>query len=174
MKKIVALTLVLLMLAGCGATTVKTGLGAQTTGTAAAATADADGKFQADVTICAATFDANGKILGISFDAIQPKVTFDAEGKVVTASETQKTKKELGDDYGMRSKSAIGKEVNEQMVALEDYCKGKTVADVTGMKTKQRDEKHTRVPDVADLESTCTIDVGSFLDVLKTAYDNAK
>lgn len=34
MKKIIALTLALLMLAGCGATTVKTGLGAITTGPA--------------------------------------------------------------------------------------------------------------------------------------------
>ena len=34
MKKIIALTLALLMLAGCGATTVKTGLGAITTGSA--------------------------------------------------------------------------------------------------------------------------------------------
>ena len=170
MKKIIALTLALLMLAGCGATTVKTGLGAITTGSAS----DADGKFQANVTICAATFDANGKILGVSFDAIQPKVTYDAEGKVVTVSEEQKTKKELGDEYGMRDYSGIKKEVGEQMTALEDYLKGKTAADAVATPTKQRDEEHTRVPDVADLESSCTIDIGSFLDCLQKAYDNAK
>ena len=45
MKKIIALTLALLMLAGCGATTVKTGLGAITTGSASDASDDADGKF---------------------------------------------------------------------------------------------------------------------------------
>ena len=157
MKKIIALTLALLMLAGCGATTVKTGLGAITTGSASAA-----------------TFDANGKILGVSFDAIQPKVTYDAEGKVVTVSEEQKTKKELGDEYGMRDSSGIKKEVGEQMTALEDYLKGKTAADAVATPTKQRDENHTRVPDVADLESSCTIDIGSFLDCLQKAYDNAK
>lgn len=174
MKKIIALTLALLMLAGCGATTVKTGLGAITTGSASDANDDADGKFQANVTICAATFDANGKILGVSFDAIQPAVTYDAEGKVVTVSEEQKTKKELGDEYGMRDYSDIGKEVGEQMVALEDYLKGKTADEAINTPTKQRDEEHTRVPDVADLESSCTIDIGSFLDCLKKAYDNAK
>ena len=154
MKKIIALTLALLMLAGCGATTVKTGLGAITTGSASDATDDADGKFQANVTICAATFDA--------------------EGKVVTVSEEQKTKKELGDEYGMRDSSGIKKEVGEQMTALEDYLKGKTAADAVATPTKQRDENHTRVPDVADLESSCTIDIGSFLDCLQKAYDNAK
>ena len=157
MKKIIALTLALLMLAGCGATTVKTGLGAITTGSASDA-----------------TDDANGKILGVSFDAIQPKVTYDAEGKVVTVSEEQKTKKELGDEYGMRDYSGIKKEVGEQMTALEDYLKGKTAADAVATPTKQRDEEHTRVPDVADLESSCTIDIGSFLDCLQKAYDNAK
>ena len=50
MKKIIALTLALLMLAGCGATTVKTGLGAITTGSASDASDDADGRFQANVT----------------------------------------------------------------------------------------------------------------------------
>ena len=145
-----------------------------TTGSASDANDDADGKFQANVTICAATFDANGKILGVSFDAIQPAVTYDAEGKVVTVSEEQKTKKELGDEYGMRDYSDIGKEVGEQMVALEDYLKGKTADEAINTPTKQRDEEHTRVPNVADLESSCTIDIGSFLDCLKKAYDNAK
>lgn len=174
MKKMIALTLALLMLAGCGATTVKTGLGAITTGTASDATDDADGKFQANVTICAATFDANGKILGVSFDAIQPQVSYDASGKVVSFSEERKTKKELGDEYGMRDFSGIGKEVGEQMVALEDYLKGKTASDAINTPVKQRDESHTRVPDVTDLESSCTIDIGSFLDALKKANDNAK
>ncbi len=74
----------------------------------------------------------------------------------------------------MRDYSGIGKEVGEQMVALEDYLKGKTADEAINTPTKQRDEEHTRVPDVADLESSCTIDIGSFLDCLKKAYDNAK
>ena len=174
MKKIIALTLALLMLAGCGATTVKTGLGAITTGSASDATDDADGKFQANVTICAATFDANGKILGVSFDAIQPKVTYDTEGKVVTVSEEQKTKKELGDEYGMRGQSAIGKEVYEQYAALEAYMVGKAAADIIAMPTYQRDEKHTAVPDVEELKSSCTINVGDQLKAFEKAYNTAK
>ena len=74
----------------------------------------------------------------------------------------------------MRDSSGIKKEVGEQMTALEDYLKGKTAADAVATPTKQRDENHTRVPDVADLESSCTIDIGSFLDCLQKAYDNAK
>ena len=180
MKKLLALTLVLLLVAGCSAPTLKLGMGmvASMTGSnATAATADADavdGKTQADVTVCAVTLDGDNKIVGISFDVVQCKATFTPEGAVSVASDI-KTKKELGDDYGMRGVSAIGKEVNEQIVALEEYAVGKTVADVVGMPTFDRgDGNHTDVPDVEELKSSCTITVGAYLDALDKAAANAK
>ncbi|MDD2956354.1 MAG: hypothetical protein PHD67_08575 [Oscillospiraceae bacterium] len=174
MKKIIALTLVLLVLAGCGASGVKTGLGSVSTASATEATADKNAKVQANVTMCAASFDANGKILSVTFDAVQPKMEITAEGKAPEASGEFDSKKEKKDEYGMRPASAIGKEWFEQAAALEEWMTGKNVNDVLNMKTKAANEEHPCVPDEADLASTCTMDVEDFLAALQEAYELAK
>ena len=85
------------------------------------------------------------------------------------------TKKELGDGYGMKAASGIGKEWFEQAEALEDWCVGKTVEEVVTMPTYDKgDGRHTQVPDDVDLKTGCTIDIGSFLNALQEAADNAK
>ena len=175
MKKLFALTLVLLLVAGCGSTTVKLGTGIVTGMSGSAATADADGKIQATVSVVSAAFDANGKVLAATIDAVQPKGTFDATGalKFDPAGEV-KTKNELGDDYGMRKNSAIGKEVNEQYAALASYMVGKNAKDLISMPTYKRDDSHTAVPDVEELKTTCTIDVGALLKAFEKAYNTAK
>jgi len=174
MKKLLALTLVLLMVAGCSAPTLKLGLGMVSKVTGSAATADADGKTQADVTACAVSLDSAGKIVGVSWDVVQAKAAIAKDGTVTPATDIQ-TKKELGDAYGMRAVSAIGKEVNEQIVALEGYAVGKAAADVIGMPTFDRgDGNHTNVPDVEELKSSCTITVQDYLASLDKAVKNAK
>ncbi|MFR5786064.1 MAG: hypothetical protein ACLUHE_02270 [Christensenellales bacterium] len=40
--------------------------------------------------------------------------------------------------------------------------------------TTKGDGRHTQVPDDVDLKTGCTIDVGSFLNALQKAADNAK
>lgn len=174
MKKLIALTLVLVLVAGCSAPTLKLGLGMISNVTISAA-GEKDGKTQVDTTACAVTLDANGKIVGVSWDVTQGKAAFDTAGAAKSENVNNiQTKKELGDGYGMKAVSAIGKEVNEQIVALETYAKGKAVADVTGMKTMKRDDAHPQVPDVEELKSTCTITVGDFLESLKKAAANAQ
>ena len=176
MKKLLALTLVLILVAGCSAPTVKLGLGMVTSlGSSKAATAEADGQIQADVSVVAAAFDANGKVLNVRIDTVQAKGPFDATGalKFETTKET-KTKVELGDEYGMKGQSAIGKEVYEQYAALEAYMVGKAATDIIAMPTYQRDEKHTAVPDVEELKSSCTINVGDQLKAFEKAYNTAK
>lgn len=175
MKKIIALTLVLVMVAGCGASTVKLGLG-MVSNVKITAAGEKDGSTQVDTTACAVALDANGKIVAVSWDVTQGKAAFGTDGsaKSENASNIQ-TKKELGDAYGMRAVSGIGKEVGEQIVALEDYAKGKTVADITGMKTYDKgDGNHTAVPDVEELKSTCTITIGDYQAALGKAAANAK
>ena len=118
MKKLIALTLVLLMVAGCSAPSLKLGLGMVANMSGGDASADGDGKTQADVTACAVTLDGNGKIVGVSWDVAQCKAAVTAAGKVTVADSIQ-TKKELKEGYNMKPASAIGKEWYEQIAALE-------------------------------------------------------
>lgn len=190
MKKIIAILLVAMMalsLVACGekpaptpdptpaASTYKTGLGMVTSMSGTDAEDEDPAKTQADVTVCEATFDQDGKIVAISFDVVQAKATVDADG-VVTVAEDVKTKRELGDDYNMKkyaNPAAVG-EWYEQAAALEAYCIGKTAAEVAGMPLGENAHNHTDTPAVEELKSTCTISVTAFLDALTKAYANAK
>ncbi|MEG0753635.1 MAG: hypothetical protein RR461_07380 [Angelakisella sp.] len=174
MKKLIALTLVLVLVAGCGAPTLKVGLG-MVSDVSITAAGEKDGKSQVDTTSCAVTVDANGKIVGISWDCTQGKAAFDKTGAAKSeAANDIKSKKELKDGYSMKKASAIGKEWFEQVDALEKYAIGKTVAEVTGMKTYKKDDNHLAVPDVEELKSSCTMDVSAFLASLNKAAANAK
>ena len=176
MKKIVAITLALLVLAGCSSETYKTGLGmVNSIGSSKSATEEAEGTAQADVTAAAVTVDSKNTIVSISFDVVQAKVKFDATGTITTDLATEfKTKKELKDDYSMRGASPIGKEWFEQAAALEEYALGKTVEDFIATPVYARDENHTSVPDVEDLKSSCTMAIGDFLAATEKAATNLK
>jgi predicted dinucleotide-binding enzyme len=129
---------------------------------------------QADVVMCAVAIDEGNKVLNVKFDTAQVKINFDDKGNLVTdTSVKQLTKKELGDQYGMKKASGIGKEWNEQIAALETWMKGKTVDQVKAMKTKQTD-KESGVPDEADLTSSVTISVDVFLRAFDKAAKSAK
>lgn len=172
MKKLIALTLVLLMVAGCSAPSLKLGLGMVANMSGGNASPDGDGKTQADVTACAVTLDSNGKIVGVAWDVMQCKASVTTAGAVTVADSIQ-SKKELKEGYNMKPASAIGKEWYEQIAALEAYAVGKTPADVAGMKVTEVNG-HTNVPDIEDLKSSCTMSCGDFFDTLTKAAGNAK
>ncbi len=153
---------------------VTTGLGVVTSqNKLAAATEDSAGNIGFNIIVCAASFAEDGTVLSVSFDAVQPSAKFDTVGALAEANPTEfKTKRELQDEYGMKGASEIGKEWYEQAAAFEQWVTGKTVAEVTGMKTFEKDENHTKVPDEADLKTTVTIDVGEYVEALQKAYDN--
>ena len=175
MKKIVAITLALLALAGCSSEAYYMGLGmVNSIGSSKSATAEGAGLAQADVSSAAILVDSNDTIVDISFDVVQTKTNFDATGAITTdLATTFETKKELKEGYNMKPASPIGKEWYEQIAALEEYATGKTAADFLATATKAKDEHHTAVPDVEDLASTCTMDIGDFLASAQKAYDNA-
>jgi len=176
MKKLIAVTLIGLLLAGCGATTVKTGLG-HTVSIAKStdATAEKPGLAQVDTVMAAVTFDQSGKILGVKIDNAQTKINFDATGKITTdKTQLQKTKVELGEAYGMKKASKIGKEWYEQIAELEKWMVGKTVDQVKAMKTKKVDDAHPNVPDEADLTSKVTVSVQDYIFAVEEALKNAK
>jgi len=57
-------------------------------------------------------------------------VAFNAEGKLTSdLSAPALTKTELGEAYGMKKASPIGKEYDEQLAGLEQWLIGKTAAE---------------------------------------------
>ena len=174
MKKILLFTLVALLLAGCGATTVKTGLGNKVSiASSTDATADKAGLAQVDTTMAAVTFDSKGKILNLTIDTAQTKVNFSKEGKITTdKAAEQKTKVELGNDYGMKKASKLGKEWFEEIADLQKWMIGKTIDQVKSMKVKEVEGK--KVTDEADLTSKVSIGVEDYLYVVEEAFKNAK
>lgn len=128
---------------------------------------------QGDVIMAAVTIDEGKKVLDVKFDYAQSKINFDDKGALKTDTATvQLTKKELGDQYGMKKASGIGKEWYEQIAALESWMKGKTVDQVKAMKTKQNSTEPA-VPDEADLTSSVTISVDGFLKAFDKAVKSA-
>lgn len=168
MKKVLALTLVAVLLAGCGAAaSVKTGLGHNISiAKSKDATAEAAGLAQVDTVMAAVTVDSANKILGVTIDTAQTKVNFDATGKLTTdLAAEQKTKVELGDAYGMKKASSIGREWYEQIAELEKWMVGKTVDKITAVKEPANE---------ADLKSKVTVSIGDYQAAVAEAVKNAK
>ena len=150
---------------------VKTGLGSVISiAKSTSATADAAALAEADIVSAAVTLDADGKIVNVKIDMTQSKVNFDAKGQLTTdvASEV-KTKVELGDEYGMKSASGIGKEWYEQIAALEDWMVGKSIDEVMALSITSEG-----TTDDPDLTSSVTIHVGDYLKAVQKAVANAK
>lgn len=126
-----------------------------------------DGNAQVDSVVAAVVLDTDGKIVSCVLDTAQSKMGFTAEGKVVMTDEF-KTKKELGDAYGMKAASAIGKEWHEQAAAMEEYVVGKTVEEVKGIAVDE-DTKTTE----ADLAAGVTMKIGSYIEAIEAAAKNA-
>lgn len=147
---------------------LKTGLAVMTSVSSSADAAQEDGSAVADVSIAAVTVDADGKIVACTIDGAQTKVSFDATGKITTdlASEF-KTKQELGEAYGMKVASAIGKEWNEQADAFAQYCIGKTADEVTGIAVTEQGTAD------GDLASSCSLYIGGFQAIVVKAVENA-
>ena len=175
LKKILIVTIAVLLLAGCAATTTtKTGLGHEISiASSKDATVDAAGNAQSDTMMAAVTVDANGKVLGIRLDVAQVKIAFDATGKITSDKTVRgKTKVELGTAYGMIKASKIGKEWFEQAAALESWMVGKTSTQIAGMSTTTNADGV--VTSEADLNGKVTITVDEFLRVAAEAIQNAK
>lgn len=147
---------------------VKLGLGMGTSIGKSKDLAEGAATAQVDTVIVAAGFDADGKIVSVTIDTAQDKVGFDGEMQLTSdTSVAGRTKIELGDEYGMKGASGIGKEWDEQIAEFEAWMIGKTVEEVKGMKLVET------VPDEEDLKSTVTIKVQGYIDALEKAYNTA-
>lgn len=168
MKKILTVILAAaLLLAMSTCAMAATGIGSVTTVEATAATADKVGSVSVTTTMCAVTLDENGVITGVQFDVVQPSASFDAAGAVAAEVKANPlTKAELGESYGMKGISPIGKEYNEQMEALAAWCVGKTVEEAVSMATAEGGD--------ADLLAGCTVSISDQMVALVKAVNAAK
>lgn len=151
--------------------TDKLGLGVTTQMSSSTdATADEAGLAEAYSMYSVVTTDADGKITSCYVDATQGDVNFDTTGALTSdVTVAVSTKQELGDDYGMKSASSIGKEWYEEADAFAEYVKGKTASEVS--KIAMDDEGHATD---ADLLSSVTIHVSPLMTVVEKAATNAK
>ena len=166
MKKVLALTLIAVLLAGCGAASVKTGLGHNISiAKSTDASAEAEGLAQVDTVMAAVTVDSSNKVLGVVIDTAQVKVNFDTTGKITTDKTTElKTKVELGFDYGMK-KAGSAREWFEQIAEVEKWMVGKTVDKITAIKDVSED---------ADLKSKVSVSIIDYQAPVAEAVKNAK
>ncbi|MBQ5312777.1 MAG: hypothetical protein J6K30_01835 [Oscillospiraceae bacterium] len=83
-------------------------------------------------TYATVVFDSNDIIKKVYIDQVESKVYFDAKGQIVTngADTNIRTKRELGDEYGMKSASPIGKEWYEQINGIESWLVGKNIRNI--------------------------------------------
>ena len=122
---------------------------------------DHDVTAQVDITVSALTLDADGRVTSAIADVAEPALTVGADG-TVSAPEMVKTKRELGDSYGMRGASSLDKEWYEHSEGWCDYLKGKTRAEVAGIPADGSD---------ADLAALCTISVTELQKAALAAFE---
>ena len=148
MKKLLALTVVMalaLSASACAAdkdnnptdtvesTGYKVGVGSYTTTVdSASSVEDSDGKAVVSTTYATVIFDANDIIRKVYIDEVESMVYFDSTGNLNSERNngTVQTKRELGDAYGMKAASLIGKEWYQQINSLEEYLVGKNIRDI--------------------------------------------
>lgn len=148
----------------------KLGLGVVTTIAKSKDAAEEDGLAQAYSYYTATTFNADGVITSSIIDSSQTNVSISKAGMITSdINAAFQSKNELGDAYGMKKASAIGKEWNEQADAFAKYIVGKTLAEVKGISMNEEG-----VPTGDDLKSSVTVHVGDFLTILEKAFKTAK
>ena len=126
------------------------------------ATEDKDAAAKVDINAVAITMDKSGRVTGAIWDETEPQLTVGTDG-MVDAPDEVLSKLELGDDYGMRDASALGKEWYEHSEGFCDYLKGKTAEQIEAIPTDGS---------AADLKSLCTIGIEDVQKALLKALES--
>lgn len=115
-------------------TTYKLGVGSYTTTEdSSSSVEDSSGKGIVSTTYATVIFDENDIIRKIYIDEVESKIYFDSKGHLDESKNNKvvRSKRELGDEYGMKAASNIGKEWYEQINSLEDYLVGKNIRNIS-------------------------------------------
>lgn len=142
---------------------VSLGVEAENASSNITATDDQDVNAEVDLTVVALTVDADGRVTSAVGDMAEPALTIAADGGV-TAPDTVSSKLELGDKYGMRNASSLGKEWYEHSEGFCGYLKGKTEDEVADIPADGSD---------ADLAALCTISIDALQKAAGDAFENA-
>lgn len=129
------------------------------------------GKFEVNTYYATVVLDGD-KIASVYIDAAQNTIKVDDKDALV-GFEGKGTKKELGDDYNMKTYGNAVAEWYEQIESLETWMTGQTLDEVLSMETYEKDESHPMVPAEEDLKSSVTVDVSAYLKVVEMAVANA-
>ena len=131
-----------------------------------AATEDADGAAQLDMSVTAITVDEAGVVTSCIIDELSAKLTFNPEdGYTTDPTSIFLTKSELGADYGMVAWGGAKAEWNEQAAAFAAYVTGKTASEIAGIAISES----TKPADGSDLATSVTISIGGFQNLLAKA-----
>lgn len=146
------------------------GVGISTNMQNSASAGETEGVAQADSTYAAVSFAPDGTITSCVLDGSQSAVRFDSSGNITSdLNGPFQTKNELGDSYGMRETSGIGKEWYEQAAAYAQYAAGRTVGELEELSVTEKG-----APAGGELASSVTISVGPFNEALRKAATYAE
>ena len=150
---------------------LKTGLAISTSvKKSTAATADAAGKADYDVTMVAVLVDDNGVIQDCIIDGIASSVAFDATGAITTdLTVAPQTKNELGENYNMVKYGGAIAEWDAQAAALASFAVGKTVEELKSGAVSESGY----APEGSDLATQATIYLGGYVYAIEAAVNNA-
>ena len=183
MKKIISLllaTCLITVFAGCGskpaggegssgadsAKKLKLGMYIVTSQSGSNATADGNGNAQTDSTVAAVLLDENGVITDCVIDVAQTKVEFTTAGEVLEKEKELKSKRELGDAYGMSARAEKG-EWYTQAQGFCDYAIGKA-DEIRGIALDE-----SGVAKDEAITATTTIKLGDFIEAVAGACNAA-
>ena len=135
-----------------------------------AATADAAGKADYDVTMVAVLVDDNGVIQQCIIDGIAASVAIDAKGALPAELPQIQTKNELGDAYNMVAYGGAIAEWDAQAAALAAFAVGKTAEE---LRNGAIDETGY-APEGSDRASSATIYLGGYVAAIEAAAASAQ
>lgn len=131
---------------------------------------DTNGITKISSTYAILTADGSGKVTACILDGSQSNVEFNYTGNITSdINAEEKTKNMLGNEYGLKSVSGIGREWYEQANAFAEYISGKILSEIKGIAVSQNG-----APKEQDLVSSVTINIGDFLEAVNKAFDNMK
>ena len=164
------------------AATFTLGVAAKTTAEESVAATEAANGTVKMYTDFAASVVADGKILASLNDAIQPNITINTAGEIVSAAvgkEGKATKREQKDLYGMAGKvdangDGVKLEWNVQSAAFSKFVVGKTAAEVAAMETAANMLGYQMTTDADLLAAGCTIQITAIKAVVAQSATNAR
>ena len=129
------------------------------------------GEANVALTVAATLFDKDGKLVACVIDVADNSVSFTSAGVATVPSEF-KTKRELGDSYGMVEHAGSELEWYEQADAFAAAAVGKTLAEIKALMATSGANAGKGNDDV--IAAGCTIYVSEFVKAIENSVKDTK